>query len=63
MLMAADGYGKGKVVGEQKGEEVIIRTSDTHKSFLFSQEPDPAELANAAAKHFKAVSHQRKMKH
>ena len=49
MLMAADGYGHGKIIGEQNGEEVVIRTSDTHKSFLFAKEPDPSELAEAAA--------------
>lgn len=63
ILMAADGYGKGKVVGEQKGEEVVIKTSDAHKSFLFHEEPDPAALASAAAKHFKGISRERKMKH
>jgi hypothetical protein len=61
--MAADGYGIGKVVGEQKGEEVIIRTSDTHKSFLHPKDPDPAELAKAAAKLFKAISDERHMEH
>jgi hypothetical protein len=63
ILMAADGYGTGKLVGEENGEEVVIKTSDTHKSFLFSKEPDPPELAKAAAKHFKKISKERKMKH
>jgi len=63
MLMAADGYGSGKIVGEQKGEEIVIRTSDTHKSFLFTKEPDPIKLAKAAAGHFKRVSSERGMKH
>jgi len=63
MLMAADGYGHGKVIGEQRGEEVIIRTSDTHKSFLHPKEPDPAELAKSAAKLFKAISDERHMEH
>ncbi len=63
MLMAADGYGHGKVTGEQKGEVVIIRTSDTHKSFLHSKEPDPVELASAAAKLFKGISDERHMEH
>lgn len=63
MLMAADGYGNGKIVGEQKGEEVVIRTSDTHKSFLFSKEPDPSKLAKATASHFKKISKERGMRH
>lgn len=63
MLMAADGYGTGKVVGEQNGEMVVIRTADTHKSFLFSKDPDPAELAKSAAKIFQAISNERSMEH
>lgn len=63
MLMAADGYGNGKIVGEQKGEEVVIRTSDTHKSFLFTKDPDPSKLAKAAASHFKKISKERNMTH
>jgi hypothetical protein len=61
--MAADGYGNGKIVGEQKGEEVVIRTSDTHKSFLFTKDPDPSKLAKAAASHFKKISKERDMTH
>jgi hypothetical protein len=63
MLMAADGYGQGKIVGEQHGEEVVIRTSDTHKSFLFAQEPEPSELAKTAAKFFESISDERDMRH
>jgi hypothetical protein len=63
MLMAADGYGNGKIVGEQKGEEIVIRTSDTHKSFLFSKDPNPKELAKVAARHFRQISDERHMKH
>jgi hypothetical protein len=63
VLMAADGYGNGKIVGEQKGEEIVIRTSETHKSFQFSKEPDPSELAEAAASHFKMISDERGMTH
>ena len=63
MLMAADGYGQGKIIGEQDGEEVVIRTSDTHKSFLFPKEPEPTELAKSAAKFFEAISDERDMRH
>jgi len=61
--MAADGYGHGKVIGERRGEEIVIRTSDTHKSFLHPKDPDPMELATAAAKLFKAISDERHMEH
>lgn len=63
ILMAADGYGSGRVVGEQDGEEVTIRTSDAQKTFLFSKEPTPADLAREAEKHFRRTSAERDMRH
>ncbi len=63
MLMAAHGYGNGKIVGEQRGEEIVIRTSDTHKSFLFDKEPDPRALARTTASQLKRVSDERGMQH
>lgn len=63
ILMAADGYGRGKVVGIEKGEEVIIKTSDTQKSFLHDKEPIPSELAVKTEVQFKKVSSERDMKH
>jgi hypothetical protein len=45
------------------GEEVVIRTSETQKSFLFSKEPSPSDLAREADKHFRRVSIERDMKH
>lgn len=63
MLMAADGYGHGKVVGEEDGAEIVIRTAEAQKSFLFYKEPDPDALAKQAARHFKQVSDERGMQH
>lgn len=63
ILMAADGYGSGRVKGEHDGEEVVIRTSDTQKSFLFSKEPLPHDLAAEADRHFHRVSVERDMTH
>jgi len=63
ILMAADGYGHGKLVGEHQGEELIVRTSDTHKSFLHSKDPVPIELAKATATHFHQISEERRMQH
>jgi hypothetical protein len=63
MLMAADGYGTGRVIGQSDGEDTVIRTSDTQKSFLFSKDPSPEELAVEADKHFRRVSAERDMKH
>jgi len=63
LLMAADGYGSGKVIGMAKRESVIIRTSDTQKSFLFDKEPDNEKLASEARVHLASVSDEREMKH
>ena len=63
MLMAADGYGSGKAVGMEGTHEVIVRTSESQKSFLFEKEPAPESLANAAQAQFERVSNERDMKH
>ncbi|SFG69768.1 hypothetical protein [Neptunomonas qingdaonensis] len=63
ILMAADGYGRGKVVGFDGVDEVVIKTSDTQKSFLHEKEPAPNELALKAKSQFDKVSRERDMKH
>jgi hypothetical protein len=63
LLMAADGYGLGKVSGDKEGEEVVIRTSDTQKSFLFDKEPTAEALAYEAAAYFRETSEERDMRH
>ncbi len=63
LLMAADGYGTGKVIGVTKDENVVIRTADTQKSFLFDKEPKGSKLAVEAQRQFAKVSAERDMKH
>lgn len=63
MLMAADGYGTGKAVGTERGSQVVIRTADSHKSFLFDQDPSPEALATSAAQHFSSTNIERDMGH
>lgn len=63
ILMAADGYGLGKVVGLENNVEIVIRTSDTQKSFLFAKEPVPENLAEEARKTFSKVNKERDLKH
>lgn len=63
ILMAADGYGRGKVVGIEDDEEVVVKTSDTQKSFLYSKEPVPAEFAMKANFYFEKVTKERDMRH
>lgn len=63
MLMAADGYGSGKAVGTEGEHKVVVRTSESQKSFLFEKEPEAEMLANAAREQFDRVSTERDMKH
>lgn len=64
ILMAADGYGSGKVSGLTDDEEtIVIRTSDVQKSFLLEKEPDPLELYQKARKLLQSISSERDMDH
>lgn len=63
MLMAADGYGSGKAIGTEGQHEVVVRTSESQKSFLFEKEPEAGLLATAAQVQFDKVSTERDMKH
>jgi len=63
ILMAADGYGSGKVVGREHDSTITVRTSETQKSFLFDAEPGGTELFEEACKHFSRVSSERRMTH
>ena len=63
LLMAADGYGLGKVTGDKDGVDIVIRTSDTQKSFLFEKEPPVEALASEAAEYFRETSTERDMNH
>lgn len=63
LLMAADGYGSGKAVGMEGIHEVIVRTSESQKSFLFEKEPEPESLAKTAQAQFERISTERDMKH
>lgn len=63
ILMAADGYGKGKVIGISSGEEVIIKTSDNQVSFLFDKEPLPKELSIVVDNKLEKIVKERDMKH
>ena len=63
ILMAADGYGIGKVIGKQNANTVVVRTSETVKSFLFPKDPDPTLLYEAAVRAFEAVNLERDLRH
>lgn len=63
VLMAADGYGSSKIVGKSRDKEVIIRTHDTKKSFLFDKDPQAKDLAEEVEKQFSGISEERNMEH
>jgi hypothetical protein len=64
VLMAADGYGSGKVAGyNNDNAEVVIRTSETQLSFLFSKTPAPEALASEALKRLENEAARRGLRH
>lgn len=63
VLMAADGYGAGRITGYEGDAEVVIRTSDSQKSFLFNKEPIVGELVQEVEIQFRRVSAERDMGH
>lgn len=63
LLMAADGYGNGKVVGVEESRTVTIRTSENQKSFVFDRDPDPEELFRTAYEHFGRINDERYLDH
>jgi len=63
LLMAADGYGRAKVVGVEEAKTVVIRTSENQKSFLLKKDPDPEELYKAAYEQFSKINADRYLEH
>lgn len=65
ILMAADGYGDGKIVGNEKntGRLIILRVSEKHTNFLFDTEPEPEALFQEANRQFQNISNERNMDH
>ncbi len=63
LLMAADGYGRARVVGVEEERTVTIRTSDNQKSFMVPSEIGPEELYAMAYAQFSKISDDRKLEH
>lgn len=63
LLMAADGYGRARVKGSERGRDVIIRTSENQKSFLFEGDPHPSRLFEQAFDAFKKINDERGLEH
>jgi|SRR5438094_1389582 len=63
VLMAADGYGSGKVSGYNRDAEVVVLTSQTQLSFLFSKTPAPESLAAEALRRLESEAARRALRH
>ncbi len=63
LLMAADGYGRARVKGLERGRNVIIRTSENQKSFLFEGDPHPIRLFEQAFDAFGKINDERGLEH
>lgn len=63
ILMAADGYGNGKVRGKREQDIVVIKTSETALNFSFNKEPDAHELFMKVSAIFEKISKTRHMEH
>lgn len=63
ILMAADGYGNGKVRGKKEQEVIVIRTSETAMNFSFNKDPDPYELYLKVLAIFEKIRSSRHMEH
>lgn len=63
ILMAADGYGSGKVRGKKNGEIIVIRTSETSLNFTFYKTPDPHEFYLHVLEILNKIKDQRHMEH
>lgn len=63
ILMAADGYGSGKVRGRIADEVIVVKTSETALNFSFDKVPDPYELYLRVVSIFEKIKGQRHMEH
>lgn len=63
VLMAADGYGKGKVIGLKKGVVAIIKTHLMELTFTANKEIEERELAKLGLEELDRVVRERNMKH
>ena len=63
VLMTADGYGHASLEGKKNGEEIIIKTKDNQKSFLYYKEPNREEFALKVREVLENINEERYLQH
>ena len=63
VLMAADGYGRGKIEGVTKGQSVVVSTKDKAIVLKLPVDVKPIELYDAVQRKLKSISDERYMGH
>lgn len=63
ILMAADGYGTGKIRGKKGHDIIVIKTSETAMNFSFQKDPDPYGFYLKALAIFERIKKSRHMEH
>jgi hypothetical protein len=63
LLMAADGYGRARVVGREDNHDVIIRTSDNQKSFMIEGGHSSQMLYELALHEYRKNTFERGLEH
>jgi len=64
ILMSADGYGNGRVVGEgASGTRIVVRTDDTQVNFSTEADSDPAALAFQTLETLERLERERSLIH
>ena len=63
ILMAADGYGNGRIRGSSDGGLVVIKTSETTMNFSFEKEPESYDLYMEALSILENIERSRHMEH
>lgn len=63
LLMATDGYGRGRVEGRRGRKSIVIRTTDKIRSFLFEKTPKPRSLFEEVRRHSRSVTDERGLEH
>lgn len=63
IMMAVDGYGRGKVEGRSGTTKVIVSTADNAIVIKLPSEPEPVELFRKVRDKLRAIEEERQMEH